>query len=223
MSSIPSGEFVVPLFPLPGTVFFPQTRLPLHVFEPRYKQMVENALVADERIGIVLLESGWEADYFGLPRIHSFGTVGVIEDSILLDDGRYNLLLGGEVRFEIVEEIEAAPEVLYRSARVRALPEAKVAPAVSQKALDRLRGLARRYLEYMPGSTEMPDLGVVAFEELTNALVMSLGLETHQKQQLLEVRTLIDRSEQVSEMIETRLEALEFLAPYRLDADPGSN
>jgi Lon protease-like protein len=59
MTAVPDGEFLLPLFPLPDLVFFPSTRLPLHVFEPRYRKMVSDALEADQRFGIVLLRPGW--------------------------------------------------------------------------------------------------------------------------------------------------------------------
>src|SRR6185436_13732579 len=63
MSALPQGEFLLPLFPLPNVVFFPETRLPLHVFELRYRQMVKDVLETDHRFGIVLLRPGGERDY----------------------------------------------------------------------------------------------------------------------------------------------------------------
>src|SRR5512133_2398532 len=95
----PGEEFLLPLFPLPNVVFFPRTRLPLHVFEPRYRQMVADAMAGDERIGMILLESGWESNYYGAPSVHPVGTCGQIESLVALEDGRYNLILNGEARF----------------------------------------------------------------------------------------------------------------------------
>ena len=102
MTDFPDGEFLLPLFPLPNLVFFPRTRLPLHVFEPRYRQMISDAVAADQRFGIVLLRPGWENDYFGAPPIHTLGTVGQIEQAVPLDDGRYNILLLGAQRARFV-------------------------------------------------------------------------------------------------------------------------
>jgi len=65
-SSYPEGEFLMPLFPLPNLVFFPNTRLPLHVFEPRYRQLIADVLARDQRFGITLLQPGWEAIYWVL-------------------------------------------------------------------------------------------------------------------------------------------------------------
>src|SRR5688572_10864204 len=120
MEALPQGEFLLPLFPLPNLVFFPKTRLPLHIFEPRYRQMVTDALQREKRFGIVLLRPGWETDYFGAPAIHQCGTLGTIEQAVSLDDGRFNLLVHGDVRFRVLSEVTGEP---YRTARVVASPE----------------------------------------------------------------------------------------------------
>src|ERR1051325_2941241 len=116
MSAVsPEGEFELPLFPLPNLVFFPSTRLPLHIFEPRYRQMVADALDSDQRFGIVLLRPGWQDDYYGAPAVHTLGTLGTIEQAVPLDDGRYNILVRGDVRVRIIAEEAKAP---HRMARV---------------------------------------------------------------------------------------------------------
>jgi hypothetical protein len=220
MSAIPEGEFTIPIFPLPNTVFFPDTRLPLHVFEPRYRAMVADALAGEERIGIVLLEAGWEEQYLAAPPVHSWGTAGVIEDVTALEDGRYNILLGGQVRFRIIEEIQTLP---YRIARVAASPEEPVGADVAKGLKDWLVGLSSRYLEHLPGPTDAVEFETVTFEELANALVMSLTIDAEEKQQLLEIGSMADRGKRVGEMLESRLEALEFLGPYRQGGDPAFN
>jgi uncharacterized protein len=220
MGAIPEGEFTIPIFPLPDTVFFPDTRLPLHVFEPRYREMVRDALDGDERIGIVLLEPGWEADYLGAPAVHSLGTAGLIEHATALEDGRYNILLGGQVRFRIIEEIQTLP---YRIARVAAAPESSVGIDVASDLQARLVDLSRRYLGHLPGPTDLVEFESVTFGELANALVMSLTLDAEDKQFLLEIDSMLERAQRVGELLETRLEALEFLAPYRQGGDPAFN
>src|SRR5437763_1806384 len=115
MSALPQGEFVLPLFPLPNLVFFPETRLPLHVFEPRYRQLVTDVVATNKIFGIVLLRPGWESNYFGAPPIYTTGTLGQIEQAVPLEDGRFNILVRGQVRFRIVDEVLEVP---YRSARV---------------------------------------------------------------------------------------------------------
>ena len=85
----------LPLFPLPSTVLFPNVFLPLHIFEPRYRQMVAESLSGDRIIGMVMLKPGYEADYEGRPPIYTTGCSGLITHVERLDDGRYNLVLRG--------------------------------------------------------------------------------------------------------------------------------
>lgn len=95
----------IPLFPLPATVLFPKTYLPLHIFEPRYREMVEDALndspETARMIGMVLLKENWEKDYYGNPPIHPVGCVGQIMQVHRLNDGRYNLVLYGQDPFRV--------------------------------------------------------------------------------------------------------------------------
>src|SRR5919202_6071408 len=95
---------LLPIFPLPNVVLFPNVFLPLHIFEPRYREMVADALDADRMIGMVLLRPGWERDYQGRPPVYPIGCSGVITHAERLDDGRYNIVLRGVERFRIVEE-----------------------------------------------------------------------------------------------------------------------
>src|SRR3954463_14008868 len=109
---------LLPLFPLPNVVLFPNVFLPLHIFEPRYREMVADALASDRMIGMVLLRPGWDRDYEGRPPIYSVGCSGVLTHNERLPDGRYNLVLRGIERFRIVEEDHA---LSYRRAVVEPL------------------------------------------------------------------------------------------------------
>src|SRR5262245_50815196 len=104
------------LFPLPNLVLFPQGVQPLHIFEPRYRQMTADALADDRLLALVLLKPGWEEDYHARPAIHSTACLGKIVRDQCLHDGRYNLLLHGLSRVRLVEELPGPK--LYRSARV---------------------------------------------------------------------------------------------------------
>src|SRR5687768_1924504 len=95
MAPLAEGEFLLPLFPLPNVVFFPHTRLPLHVFEPRYRQMLHDVLESDQKFGLVLLRPGWEANYYGSPPVHEWGTMATVEQAMQLEDGRYNIVIQG--------------------------------------------------------------------------------------------------------------------------------
>jgi Lon protease-like protein len=216
----PGEEFLLPLFPLPNLVFFPKTRLPLHVFEPRYRQMVADAMAGDERIGMILLEPGWEADYYGTPKVHPVGTFGQIESLVALEDGRFNLILNGQARFRVLGAVSEEP---YRVARVVRLPDVAASPKKAYAMRERLVELSLRYLRYVPEPNQVPELATATCEELTNALVMSLPLEVDEKQRLLEVDDVAARAEKVGEVLESRLQTLEFLAPFRVGGDPKNN
>jgi Lon protease-like protein len=220
MTSIPDGEFLLPLFPLPNLVFFPQTRLPLHVFEPRYRQLIADVVARDQRFGIVLLRPGWESDYFGAPPVHLCGTMGRIEQTVPLDDGRYNILVYGETRFRIIGEVAREP---YRVVRVIAQPQTErdATEAWAQRAW--LTELSQQYIRYLPEQGAVPEIETVGLEALTNALIMSLSLDVEEKQRLLETDDIVARADDVATELQNRIESLQFLAPFRLDGDPSRN
>ena len=220
MAQWPDGEFLVPLFPLPNLVFFPQTRMPLHIFEPRYRQMIADAVAGDMRFGIVLLRQGWEADYFGAPAVYPWGTLTIIEQAMPLDDGRFNILVRGEVRIRIVDEVSREP---YRVARVVARPEQERDAAAAYAQRTWLADLSRQYLRYLPEQTAVPEIDNVGLEPLTNALIMSLNLDTEEKQRLLEAEDLVARAEEVGSELQRRIESLQVLGPYRQGGDPRWN
>src|ERR1700681_1308865 len=96
---------VARLFPLPNVVLFPHVVQPLHIFEPRYRQMTADALAGDRLIGLTLLQPGWEAGYAGRPPVHAVGCLGTIVAEQTLDDGRFNILLRGVSRFRVEREV----------------------------------------------------------------------------------------------------------------------
>ncbi|HEV8435937.1 MAG TPA: LON peptidase substrate-binding domain-containing protein [Thermoanaerobaculia bacterium] len=220
MSEVPAGEFLLPLFPLPDLVFFPSTRLPLHIFEPRYRKMASDALESDQRFGIVLLRPGWQADYQGAPAVHHCGTLGTIEQAVTLDDGRYNILVRGDVRFRIVDEVMRDP---YRTARVVVQPQKAAASEDAYAQREWLADLAKQYLQFLPNQIPVPEIETVGLEALTNALIMSLNVECEEKQKLLEIDDLIERAEQIGNELTNRIETMEFLKPYRRGKDPSRN
>src|SRR6266404_347720 len=106
---------VARLFPLPNLVLFPHVMQPLHIFEPRYRQMTADALSGDRYIAMVLPMPGWEDSYEAAPPLHPVACIGRIIAEQLLDDGRYNILLRGLARVRIVKEIHC--KKMYRIAR----------------------------------------------------------------------------------------------------------
>src|SRR5688572_24756731 len=111
---------VIPIFPLPNAVLFPNVFMPLHIFEARYRAMVADALAGDRIVGMVLLKAGYEADYEGRPPVFPVGCAGVITHSEPLRDGRFNIVLKGLEKFRITGEDHSQA---YRLALIDSLPE----------------------------------------------------------------------------------------------------
>src|SRR5262245_12378423 len=93
------------LFPLPNLVLFPHVVQPLHIFEPRYREMTADTLSGDRLIALVLLKSGWEENYDGRPAVHTVACLVRVVADQLLDDGRYNLLVRGLSRARLLGEV----------------------------------------------------------------------------------------------------------------------
>lgn len=147
-NSIPSDSDVrrVPLFPLPNSVLFPHVAQPLHVFETRYRALVQEALQGDGVVAMATLAAGWEEDYEGRPPIEPAVCVGRIVSHTQLDDGRHNILLLGEHRGRIV--LELPPDRPYRRAEVAIVADeyptsgAAVRADLQRELLERFRMLA---------------------------------------------------------------------------------
>jgi Lon protease-like protein len=137
------------LFPLPNFVLFPGAAAPLHIFEPRYRAMMEDALADDQLIAMALLLPGWESDYEGRPPVAPVVCVGRIATHVRLPDGRFNLLLAGLRRAAIRRE--APPERPFRVAQVELL-EDRYSPA-GEAAREAIRGeLTSVLARHLPGS-----------------------------------------------------------------------
>lgn len=179
----------LPLFVLPGAVLLPRTRLPLNIFEPRYLQMVEDALKTPHRlIGLIQpLDEGGEM-------LAHVGSAGRIVGFAEQDDGRYMISLGQVSRFRLMD----AEEGFHPYATGHAdwsgfesdLDEAEEDPDWERSAfLD----LMRRYMDQHSLSTDWEAAGDAEAELLVNSLAMALPLEIQDKQALLEADTLSER------------------------------
>lgn len=208
---------LLPLFPLPNVVLFPNVFLPLHIFEPRYREMVADAIDNDRMIGMVLLKAGWEHEYDASPAIYPIGCSSVITHVERLDDGRYNIVLRGVERFRILEENH---ERRYRRALIEPLVERTLGAAdraALQQQRSRLEVLLAPSIDRdlgqsptaranasAPGPDPMIPAGM-ADEELVNALAQYLDLEPIEKQALLERQCLRSRAESLVELLEMKL------------------
>jgi Lon protease-like protein len=194
---------LLPLFPLPTAVLFPSVFLPLHIFEPRYREMVADALQSDRMIGMVLLRPGWERDYEGQPAVYPVGCSGVISHVEPLADGRYNIVLRGLDRFRILSEDHGRS---YRRASIETLPESPldaVQRAALKAARTRLESLIAPAAER--AGADVRTASAMSDEDLVNALAQYLDLEPVEKQALLEQDGVIRRAESLAELLEMKV------------------
>jgi Lon protease-like protein len=197
---VPDVPRVIPLFPLPDVVLFPRVSLPLHIFEPRYRKMVADALAGHRTIGMILLRPGWESDYRGRPPVFASGCAGRIETCASLEDGKYNLVLRGISRFRVVEEHAGQP---YRLATVEPLPE------VEEAAPADLDAARRRVLAAIGKAADGPAVMVLNTElphpVFVDALSQSLPLAPLERQSLLDCDTVSGRYARLLEILDFRL------------------
>jgi Lon protease-like protein len=137
----------VRLFPLPDLVMFPHVVQPLHIFEPRYREMLNDALDGDGLIAMSILAPGWENDYDGRPALLPHVCVGKVVTHQRLDNGRYNLMLLGMRRGRIVGEMPATRS--FRQAEVVLIDD--VYPDAGDAGRDAVQAaLAAKFQDELP-------------------------------------------------------------------------
>jgi Lon protease-like protein len=194
----------IPVFPLPDVVLFPDTTLGLHIFEPRYRSMTEDALRSERLIAMAVLKPGGERDDQGNPEVYRTACAGVIESEARQPDGRYNIRLRGFARIEIDRFVQEQP---YRIAAVRILADRNDADG-SRVEQDRKRLLSActSLLQEVSGESSRPvaiDLDV-PFAVVVNTLCHSLALEPDIKQRLLELDDVGVRCRALIDILEER-------------------
>jgi Lon protease-like protein len=195
------------LFPLPNAVLFPGMPLPLHIFEPRYRQMVRDAAEGEKTIGMLLLRPGWESDYAGRPPVFEVGCAGVLEQCEALGDGRFNILLRGVSRFRILAEHDGQP---YRLASVEPLADA----TGDARQLEAMRP---QLMASIGTASDGPAVLVMQAElphdAFVNALCQSLALTPVERQSLLDCDSVLERAQRLIEIL--RWKALEQVTGQR--------
>ena len=186
---------VIPIFPLEPPMLFPGVDRPLHIFEPRYRDMVADALKGDRIIGMATLKPGYEAEYAGRPPIYETGCAGVIVDVEELPGGRFNIVLRGLVKFRVTSDDQSRA---YRLARIDWMPEALDEPdrVALRKQRTRLEELVTR-----GGQSKVPP--GMSDEALVNTIAQYLPLSPADRQALLELKTTLLRALALIDHIES--------------------
>ncbi len=178
----------VRLFPLPNLVLFPHVMQPLHIFEPRYRYLLEDALAGDRLIAMSVLAPGWEQNYEGRPRLYPMACLGQITTHCRLADGTYNVLLLGLQRVRLLREL--APARSFREAEVELCEDRyRGCPLSQQRALQqKFRDALVRVLPSLPEAQEQLDqlLGNdIPLGVLTDVISYLLDIDLAGKQSLL--------------------------------------
>ena len=183
------------IFPLPGALLFPGMHLPLHIFEPRYRAMVSDAMARDRRIGMIqprLLAGGDK------PLLFDLGCVGRIAEVEALDDGRYNLILEGLALFRVVRELDVS--TAFRQI------EAELLPVVADETLSlgrraSLESESRRFADAQGYAVDWDQVGRLDDQSLVNGIAQIAPFDAAAKQALLEAPDLEARAELIIQLL----------------------
>ena len=189
----------ISIFPLANAVFFPSTILPLNIYEPRYKKMIEDALASNKMIGMTQTREGNNPKK---PEVFSVGCLGKIDTHTKIADGRYLINLKGLVRFRILSEAET--ELPYRKFRVtydEFLDDLEKIKFNDKIDVLQLVDKARKLFKIHHLSTDWKIVEKVEPEQLVNSLSMICPFSVSEKQGLLEAKNLTDRNLLINQII----------------------
>ena len=199
---------VVPIFPLPDVTFFPHTLMPLHVFEARYRAMVIDALERDRRLVVVKLQPGYEASYAGKPAVHPVAGLGEMISCERLATGRYNILLRGECRVRLEQELPS--DTLYRVVRARRLDDVESSGDTSA-ALARIRAACKTLLEALQRPVDLLDTALAdgqAAAVIADRVAAAVLPDADLRQSLLETLDTASRVTRVADAVESLVREL---------------
>ena len=198
----------LPLFPLPNVVLFPHTLLPLHIFERRYRKMLQDTLKGEKLIGMAVLKPGWEEKYEGNPDIYSVACLGTILKHEPLMDGKSNILLLGLKRVRIKNIVSPRP---YRTAKVEILDDTNQELTRIERKILRHKILALYsdfVIEFAGTGKKFPTLSnaKITLGHLTDAVAAGIGLPVNELVQLLEEVHVGKRAEYILKRLEELLQ-----------------
>ena len=187
------------IFPLGQALLLPRSYLPLHVFEPRYRALVSDALARDRKIAMIQPLPG-EGDE--RPALFDIGCVGRIDHVDALEDGRFNILLEGLTRFRLLRELDVATPFRQIEADIQSfeddLDEELVLPSAARAAIEHE---ARRFADAQGYAIDWKEVGRLDDQALVNGLAQAIPFDIAAKQALLEADTLEDRTDLLAELL----------------------
>ncbi len=185
----------ISIFPLPGAILLPGMQLPLHIFEPRYRSLVGDALARDRMIGMIQPKAGG-----GNPPLFAVGCLGRIGDVEALEDGRYNIVLEGLQRFTLLRELEVS--TAFRQIEAELWEEDEIGEILSLGERAALEAESRRFAEAHGYVVDWNAVGQLDDFSLVNVIAQIAPFDPAAKQALLEARGLAMRSELIIQLMQ---------------------
>lgn len=186
------------IFPLSGALLFPRMHLPLHIFEPRYRALISDAMARDRRIGMIQPKPATTRDEVEHPQLFDMGCVGKIAQVEALDDGRYNIVLEGLSRFKLLRELDVTTP--FRQIEAQLEGEKDDEPLAGIQRAD-LEGESRRFAEAQGYAVDWEAVGRLDDEALVNGIAQIAPFDSAAKQALLEASTLADRADLIVQLM----------------------
>lgn len=183
------------VFPIAGAVLFPHMQLPLHIFEPRYRALVRDALSRDQRIGMVQPRDAGDP-----PSLFDVGCVGKIGHVEALDDGRYNIILEGLSRFRIRRELSV--DTVFRQVEADLIADDDIHQTLGLMERASLEREAKRFADAQGYAVDWNAVGRLDDEAIVNGIAQVAPFDIAAKQALLEANSLSDRAELTMQLMQ---------------------
>ena len=197
-SSFPDGAAVnrarVSIFPLSGALLLPGMDMPLHIFEPRYRALIHDAMARDRRIGMIQPRGEGVK-----PALYDVGCLGRISEFEVLDDGRFNIRLEGLARFRVIRELDVTTAFRQIEADVEQAPEDEVLHSVERAALEQE---SRRFADALGYVVDWTAVSRLDDTSLVNGIAQIAPFDPAAKQTLLEADSLSERCDRIIQLMQ---------------------
>lgn len=185
----------ISVFPLTGALLFPGMHLPLHIFEDRYRALINDAMARDRKIGMIQPKGSGD-----IPPLFDVGCLGKIIDIEAMEDGRFNVVLEGLARFRVVEEIDASTSFRQVRAEIEEISEIDEVLASAERAALEIE--AKKFAELQGYQVDWDSIGRLDDLSFVNGIAQIAPFDAASKQALLEVDGLSNRTEMIIQLLE---------------------
>ena len=194
LTARPVNRARVSIFPLSGALLLPGMDMPLHIFEPRYRALIHDAMARDRRIGMIQPRGEGVK-----PALFDVGCLGRISEFEVLDDGRFNIILEGLARFRVIRELDVTTAFRQIEADVEQAPEDEVLHAVERAALEQE---SRRFAEALGYVVDWTAVSRLDDTSLVNGIAQIAPFDPAAKQTLLEADSLSERCDRIIQLMQ---------------------